>query len=310
VVFAEKLERPSAHCAGSGDLRTLAKRFSPERTAKATGIAPDTVRAIARAFAKAKSAAAYVRVGTCHQEHGTLASWLAWSLAGITGNIDREGGIMWTKPAADIVRIADIAGLAGHGKWKSRVRGLPETGGELPIACLAEEIETPGQGQIRALVTCAGNPVLSAPNGARLEKAIGTLEHMVSIDAYLNETTRHADVILPPCSPLERQHYDLALNAFAVENVAKWVDPPITPPRGSKDDAEIVMELGLRLRIMEKGPLGMMRRALARIGKKLGPETIVDLALRTGPYGIGREGLSVRALRERPHGVRLGPLTP
>src|SRR5690606_15724010 len=153
-----------------------------------------------------------------------------------TGNLDRPGGLMWTTPAADLTRLADAFGLVGHGRFTSRVRGLPETGGELPVAVLAEEIETPGPGQIRALVTSAGNPALSAPNGPRLERALATLEHMVSIDAYLNETTRHAHVILPPCSPLERPHYDLALNAFAVENVAKWVDAPLPKPEGALDD--------------------------------------------------------------------------
>src|SRR5690606_38547387 len=137
---------------------------------------------------------------------------------------DREGGLMWTTPAADVVRIADLAGLSGHGRFTSRVREMAETGGELPIATLADEIETPGEGRVRALLTSAGNPVLSAPNGTRLDRAFATLDFMVSIDAYLNETTRHAHVILPPCSPLQRPHYDLALNAFAVENVAKWVD--------------------------------------------------------------------------------------
>jgi anaerobic selenocysteine-containing dehydrogenase len=316
VVFEEKLTRLGPGLAGVEELRTLARRFTPERVADATGIAPEQLRSLARDFAGAGRAACYVRVGTCHQEHGTLASWLAYALAAITGNLDREGGLMWASPAADVVRIADIAGLHGHGKFTSRVRKLEETGGELPIAVLAEEIETPGPGRIRALITSAGNPVLSAPNGPRVDRALGTLEHMVSIDGYLNETTRHANVILPPCSPLERAHYDLALNAFAVENTAKWVDPPLAKDEGARDDAQIIVDLALRLRLpgeargRERGPLGIVRALLARAARRLDPEAIVDLALRAGPYGLFRGGLSVAALRKKPHGVHLGPLVP
>jgi len=310
VVFEEKLTRRLGPLlAGVNDLRDLARRFSPERVSPATGIAPEELRTLARDFARANRAACYVRVGTCHQEHGTLASWLAYALAAITGNLDREGGLMWTLPAADVVRIADIAGLHGHGRFRSRVRKLEETGGELPVAVLAEEIETPGPGQIRALITSAGNPVLSAPNGSRVDRALGTLEHMVSIDGYLNETTRHANVILPPCSPLERSHYDLALNAFSVENSAKWVDPPLARDTDAKDDAAIITELALRLRL-SGGPLDTVRRLLVRASRRLDPEAIVDLALRIGPYGLLRGGLSVAALRKQPHGVRLGPLVP
>lgn len=313
VVFEEKLTRRlGPHLAGVNELRDLAKRFSPERVSGATGVGPEELRTLARDFAHANRAACYVRVGTCHQEHGTLASWLAYALAAITGNLDREGGLMWTLPAADVVRIADIAGLNGHGKFRSRVRKLEETGGELPVAVLAEEIETPGPGQIRALVTSAGNPVLSAPNGPRIDRALGTLEHMVSIDSYLNETTRHANVILPPCSSLERAHYDLALSAFAVENTAKWVDPPLARDDDAKDDAEIITELALRLRLAKepRGPLDAVRRLLVRASRRLDPEAIVDFALRIGPYGTFRGGLSVASLRKQPHGVRLGPLVP
>ena len=307
VVFEEKLTRLGPLLEGVSELRALARRFTPERISGATGIASEELRTLARDFAGANRAACYVRVGTCHQEHGTLASWLAYALAAITGNLDREGGLMWTLPAADVVRIADLAGLRGHGTFKSRVRELDETGGELPVAVLAEEIETPGRGQIRALITSAGNPVLSAPNGPRVDRALGTLEHMVSIDGYLNETTRHANVILPPCSPLERAHYDLALNAFGVENSAKWVDPPLARDDDAKDDAEIITELALRLRLTG-GPLGAVRRLLMRASRRLDPEAIIDLALRIGPYGLFRGGLSVASLRKRPHGVSLGPL--
>jgi anaerobic selenocysteine-containing dehydrogenase len=307
VIFAEGLGREGrAPLANLPALRDVAARFSPERVAATTGVAPDVVRTLSRDFAKAARAVCYPRVGTCHQEHATLASWLAYALSAVTGNIDRQGGLMWTKPAADLVRIAELFGLAGLGRWKSRVRGLPETGGELPVAALAEEIETDGEGQVKALVTCAGNPVLSAPNGARLERALGKLEHMVSIDSYMNETTRHAHVILPPCGPLQRAHYDLALNAFAVRNTAKWTDPALPLGPDEKDDGMILLELGARLRL----PLGPFGRALSALDNVRAPERVVDAMLRAGPYGIGRGGLSVSMLRKHPHGLDLGPLTP
>ncbi len=309
VVFAEGLgsSEPRLPLAGEATLRSLATRFSPERVAAATGVAPETVRRIARAFASARRAACHVRLGTCHQEHATLVSWLAWSFAAVTGNLDRPGGLMWTTPAANVPGIASLARLGGHGKFTSRVRKLPETNDELPIATLADEIETPGAGRVRALLTSAGNPALSAPNGPRLERALATLDFMVSIDHYLNETTRHAHVILPPCSPLQRPHYDLALNVYAVENTAKWVDPVL--PRGpdDRDDADIVLDLVLRMRIGSARARSALR---AMLRPALDPERIVDLALRAGPYGALRGGLSVDALRRTPHGLRLGPLEP
>lgn len=316
VVFDERLDRPGPHVTGVDDLRSLSRPFTPEAVAGVTGVAPDVLRDLTRSFAKAERAACYVRLGTCHQEHGTLASWLAYALAAVTGNLDREGGLMWTRPAVDVVAIADAFGLAGHGRFKSRVRGFPEAGGELPVAVMAEEIETPGPGRIRALITSAGNPVLSAPNGRRVDRALASLEHMVSVDGYINETTRHAHVILPPCSQLEREHYDLALAAFGVRNFAKWVDPPLRRDRDSKDDGEIFAELGLRLRLGagSRGPRAALRDAIAKVGRKLGARGIVDLGLRIGPYGLrGRgdvRGLSLARLRERPHGIDLGPLVP
>lgn len=311
VIFAEGLANPrrlTPMLAGLGELTSLATRFTPERVAPHTGVDPTVLRALARSFAGARRAAAYARVGTCHQEHGTVASWLAYSLAAVTGNLDHEGGTMWTTPAANIAKIAELAGLSGGDKFTSRVRGLPETGGELPIATLADEIETPGEGRVRALITSAGNPVLSAPNGRHLERALDQLDVMVSIDNYLNETTRHAHVILPPCSSLQRAHYDLALNAFSVENSAKWVDPPLARGPEELDDATIVRELIGRVRFGDGKARSVMMTAL---GGALDPERIVDLALRSGPYGAFRGGLSVAKLRrDHPHGVRLGALTP
>ncbi|MBI2394928.1 MAG: molybdopterin-dependent oxidoreductase [Deltaproteobacteria bacterium] len=308
VLFAEQRARPGLlgrHLAQIDELREAVRDFSPRAVARATGVEASRIVSLARAFAAADRAACYVRVGTCHQRHATLVSWAAWALNAITGNLDREGGSMWSTPAADLVWIADRVGASGYGRFKSRVRGLPELGGELPIACLAEEIETPGAGQIRALITSAGNPVLSAPNGRRVEAALASLEHMVSVDGYLNETTRHAHVILPPVSPLQRGHYDVLLAAFGVRNHAKYV--PAALPKGAHErhDWEILLDLGLRLRLgdgaLSRAPLAALRAGLGR----LGPEGMLDVALRTGPYG-----LSLKKLAETPHGLDLGALKP
>jgi anaerobic selenocysteine-containing dehydrogenase len=233
--------------------------------------------------------------------HGSLAAWLVYALNAISGNIDRPGGMMWSTPAADVSFLADRLGLRGHSAFTSRVRGLREVGGELPIAVLAEEIDTEGEGRVRALITSAGNPVLSAPNGRRLERALPRLDAMVSVDSYLNETTRHAHVILPPVSPLQRSHYDLALNAFAVRNGAKYVAPVLPRDAHERDDGQIFLELGLRLRLP-----GFLRGPLGVLGRRLTPELVLDLLLRAGPH----KKLSLKHLREHPHGVDLGPLQP
>ena len=248
---------------------------------------------------------------------GLLTAWLLAVLNVVTGNLDRVGGMMFTKPAVDFVAIASLSGQTGHyAKSSSRVRGLPEFGGEYPVSTLAEEIETPGQGQIRALVTSAGNPVLSTPNGARLAKALETLDFMVSIDIYVNETTRHAHLILPPVGPLERSHYDAVLHALAVRNTAKYSPPVLPRPDGGKTDWEILWELGMRLGGMRfnvpvvDGAL----KALWRAGYVPDVDHVVDLALRIGPYGDRwnplSKGLSLAKLKRAPHGVDLGPLAP
>ncbi|MFO0659347.1 MAG: molybdopterin-dependent oxidoreductase [Polyangiaceae bacterium] len=290
---------------GVDELRRAASELSPERVETAIGLPASKIRELARAFATSSRAAAYGRVGTCHQEHGTLASWAIYSLAAITGNLDREGGTMWATPAADVAFIADRIGLRGHSSYRSRVRGLREVAGELPVAVLAEEIETPGQGQIRALITSAGNPVLSAPNGRRIEKALASLDHVVCIDGFLNETTRHAHVILPPVSPLQRAHFDLALNAFSVRNGAKYVAPPMARAGDERHDWEIALELGLRIHLGDSAVMARVIDSLASLGERLGPELIVDLALRIGPYKT-----TLEEVKKHPHGRNLGPLVP
>jgi len=223
VLFAEnlvKLGRLRAN--GLDELRRASTQWTPERAAQITGVSAADIRELARALATTKRAVLYGRIGVCTQEFGGLAAWLCYAINALTGHLDEVGGLMFTTPAVDPLPLAAMLGFdGGFDRYRSRVSQKPEFGGELPVTVLAEEIETPGQGQIRALITSAGNPVLSAPGGPRLEKAFAGLDFMVSIDPYINETTRLAHVILPPTSPLERSHYDAALNAFAVRNVAK-----------------------------------------------------------------------------------------
>ena len=282
-------------------LAALVRDLSPERVASRTGVSPETTRRLAAGFARTERAACYGRVGLCTQRHGTLASWLVQALNLVTRHMDDVGGMMVTTPAVDIVSILSRLGLRGtYGRWRSRVRNLPEFGGELPVATLADEIQAPGSGRIRALITIAGNPVLSAPNGRRLDRAFASLEHMVSVDPYLNETTRHAHVVLPPASPLSRGHYDLALYAFAVRNVARYSEPVV--PRGvsERHDWEILAELSGRMFAPR-----LLRPHAVRALRALHPERILDLLLRIGPHR-----LSLEKLRQTPHGVDLGPLEP
>ena len=304
VIFAEgwvRLGRLDGRVKNVEALSTFVRELPPERVARRTGVAPELTRRLARDFAHATRAACYGRVGLCTQRYGTLAAWLAQALNLVTGHLDEVGGMMLTTPAVDAVGILSRLGLRGtYDRWRSRARHLPEFAGDLPIAALADEIEMDGPGRVRALVTVAGNPVLSAPNGRRLDRALGTLEHVVSIDGYLNETTRHAHVVLPPAPPLSRAHYDLALYAFSVRNVAKYSEPVIPRKPSERLDWEIVTELAGRLFVPR--PL----RRLALLGaRRLRPERIVDALLRIGPHR-----LSLATLRRFPHGVDLGALEP
>jgi anaerobic selenocysteine-containing dehydrogenase len=283
-------------------LREAVRDFTPDLAAQRTGIPAETIRALAREFAGAEAAVAYGRVGACTQEFGGLAQWLVIALNAVTGNLDREGGFMFATPAADLIALANRTGDRGHfGVWKSRVRGLPEFGGELPAAALAEEIDTPGDGQIRALITVAGNPVLSTPNGARLNKALAGLEYMVSVDIYRNQTTRHADLILPTSFGFERDHYDLAFYLLSVRNAARYVKPLVSPPPGVRGDFEVMLDLALSLKRHGGGRKGSTLPL--RVARLAGARRILDLMLRFGPYK-----LSLRKLEESPHGLDLGPL--
>jgi anaerobic selenocysteine-containing dehydrogenase len=305
-LFADRLVRLGRlRAVGLDELRTASAAWTVERAAEITGVAADEIRELTRALAKTERAVLYGRVGVCTQEFGGLAAWLCYAINALTGHLDEPGGLMFSTPAVDPLPLAGLIGLdGGFARWKSRVSGKPEFGGELPMSVLAEEIETPGAGQVRPLITSAGNPVLSAPGGPALERALGTLDFMVSIDPYINETTRFAHVILPPTSPLERSHYDAALNAFAVRNVAKYSPPLFERGPDERHDWEIMAGLFARLR------LPVASGAAEWLLGKLGPEAIIDFALRTGPHGLrrGRHGLSLAKLREQPHGVDLGPL--
>ena len=282
-------------------LAAFVRDLPPERVAARTGIAAAAIRALAGAFARAERAACYGRVGLCTQRHGTLAVWLQQALDLVTGRVDEVGGMLVPTPAVDAVGLLARLGWRGtFDRWRSRGRGLPEFSGELPVAALADEIEPRGSRSVRALVTVAGNPVLSAPNGGRLDRALTALEHVVAVDPYLNETTRHAHVLLPPPPPLSRAHYDLALDSFAVRNVAKYVDPVVPRGAGELHDWEILAELGARALAPR-----LLRRPVARAARALRPERLLDLLLRVGPYH-----LTLDRLRAAPHGVDLGPLQP
>ena len=306
VIFDENLARITRPAVGVDELRGVASGFAPEVTAEATGIDPDVVRRLARSLATTERAVLYGRVGLSTQEFGGLCGWLLLALNALTGHLDEIGGAMFTTPAVAILRITAALGARGsYAKRRSRVRGLPEVGGEFPTAVLAEEIDTPGEGQIRALITSAGNPVLSSPNGARLERALPKLDFMVAIDWYVNETTRFADVILPPTAHLERSHYDMLFLSFAVHNSAKYSPAVFDRAPDQRHDWEICVEVLTRtVRVPIVSALA--RRLLLRSG----PEGTLALALATGPHGLLRGGLSLRRLRRSPHGVDLGPLEP
>ncbi|MGN9911487.1 molybdopterin-dependent oxidoreductase [Phytohabitans sp. LJ34] len=303
-VLADGSATPTPGVDGLDEVRAAVAGFTPERAAAVTGVDAAVIRRVAREFAAAAGAAAYGRVGVSIQRFGALSQWAIQLLNLATGNIDRRGGALFTRPAVDLVG-GGIVGPGHYDKWRSRVRGLPEFAGELPVAALAEEILIPGDGQVRALVTVAGNPVLSTPNGAQLDRALSGLDFMVSVDFYVNETTRHADVILPPTTALEHDHYDLIFHTFAVRNTARYSGPVLPKPEGARHDWEIFTELARRYR-RHSGAKRRLRADLRRgVLMRLRPDQLVAIGLRTGPYR-----LRLRTLRRRPSGVDLGPLRP
>lgn len=312
------------HIEGLDELRQALAPFTPERVADITGVDAERIRVLANDVALAERAAVYGRVGACTQEFGGLTAWMLHILNILTGNLDREGGMMFATPPLDMLTLASPG---SYGRQRSRVRGLPAFSGELPVSVLAEEILTPGEGQIRALVTHAGNPVLSTPNGRQMDKALATLDYMVSIDIYINETTRHANIILPPVSPLERSHMEVGLAPLMVRNAAKWSPALFEAPEDGRQDWQILAELTQRLG--GEGAINRLaRKGVQAVMERLGLDTGLDLLLRTGPYGSHaaltdrratpvqkimsvvrpKDGLSLKKLREHPHGIDLGPL--
>lgn len=329
VLFAEGLVRPGRagallQAGGVDAVRDAVADLTPERAAALCGIDADTIRALARDLAAAERAAVYGRVGTCTQRHGTLTSWLVEVVNALTGHLDEPGGSMFPRPAAGQPNTMGPPGTGRgwrFGRWASRVRGLPEALGELPVAALAEEIDTPGEGQVRALFTIGGNPARSTPNSARLEAALDSLDLLVCVDLYRNETTRRAHVVLPAPSPLERAHFDLVLRQFAVRNVASYSPPTLPRPDGHPDEWEILLRLAaIAGGLGADADLAPLDRALAaetlrRTGAEGvdvddavpagGPERLLDLLLRAGPYD-----LTLADVVAAPHGLDLGALEP
>ena len=313
------LGRLSECATGLDEVVEICADFTPEAVAPVTGIDAGTTRRLARDLASATTACVYGRIGTTTAEFGTITSWLVDVLNALTGNLDRPGGAMFARAAAGASntrgtpRVGRALRLHRH---RTRVRGLGETMGELPVACLAEEIDTPGEGQIRALVTVAGNPVLSTPNSARLDAALESLECMVSVDIYLNETTRHADVILPVPSALQKSHYDLALLQLALRNVANYSGPVLPLEPGQPDEWEVLATLALVLQGMGAGDPGVVDDLVigALVDSAISDETsptygrdrdeiLAALEPRTGPGAGARPAAADRSLRR---GVRQG----
>ena len=342
VLFKELLVAPGkldSLLDGKSDLQKLTENWTPEKVSEAVGISPEAIRKLARDIASAPRAAIYGRVGMTTSPHSTLSAWLVYVLNIITGNLDREGGVMFTKPAFDVVALGALGGEAGSfDRYRSRVHGYPEFSGEFPVTTLADEMLTPGHGQVKAFISHAGNPVLSCPDGNKLDSALEGLDFMVSIDLYINETTRHANIILPPTGQLEHGQFDPIFQAVAVRNVVKYTGAPFEKPEGSMHDWEILQGLASRLnRLKAKTVRDRMQIAATdRFMRKLKDTGIIDLGLRLGPYGAGgkvmeslkreglhnlpklawqllrgkHKGLTLQSLKDNPHGIDLGPLQP
>jgi len=347
VLAAEGLADPGPHVAphlnGMSEAIAACEPFTPEAVAAATGLDAEEIRRLARELAAAPSATVYGRIGTTTTEFGTTASWLIDVVNTLTGNLDRAGGAMFTSPVAGSATTRG-AGGSGQGfrigRGSTRVSKHPEVMGEYPAAAMAEEITTPGEGRLRALVTVAGNPVLSTPNSVRLDAALEDLDFMVSVDIYLNETTRHADVILPSPSQLQRGHYDLLLLQFAVRNVANYSEAPLPLHPGQPDEWEILAKLALIAQgqgaeadpalVDDLAIAGLVGRAvvdpsspihgrdpdevLEQLSAERGPARQLDFMLQTGPFGAAfgavPGGASLRQLQEHPHGIDFGALEP
>lgn len=328
---------------GVEGVRDACRPFTPEAVAARTGLAPDDIRRIAREIAAAERAAVYGRIGTCNQEFGTLASWLVDVVNVLTGNLDRPGGAMFAKPIAwsltSLTPPEFAEGYSFH-RWRSRVRGAPEVLGQVPVSCMAEEIATPGPGRIRALLTIAGNPVLSAPGGDRLDAALPELDCMISLDNWLNETSRHAHVILPGQSVLEQPHYDEMFWSWAVRSAGKYSPAIFEPPPQQPLEWEVLLTLAALVNGAKPADVdvdaldqlffaGLVAGITQLPGSRIegrdpaeivaatpgrGPARLLDFQIRTGPWGEGYggdpDGLTLEKLAALPDGIDLGPMVP
>ena len=288
------------------DIEDLVKPYSPALVAEITGIESQIIETLVDTFCQSKSACCYPRFGASTQKFGTLTQWLGNVLNIVTGNFDREGGVMFAKPALDI-----LAPARKHKNRKvfffffSRIKGSPSFAGELPVSVLADEILTEGEGQIKMLITNSGNPVISTPNGNKMDKALASLDFMVSVDFYINESSRHANIILPPTSALERSHYNMAFHTLAVQNTAKYTEPLFYPEKNQRSDMQIFVELWSRLQ-----PTGLKNKFKTWMTKryiyKKGEAGIIDDGLKKGPYS----DLDLAKVIVSKHGIDLGALKP
>ncbi|PPJ13834.1 oxidoreductase [Nocardia nova] len=313
VLIDEKLcdERAvRARCTGWDELRETAAQCTPELAAPHAGVDAETIRGFARDHAAARSAVLYARIGVCQQVTGTLTHWLVNTINAVTGNLDRAGGQMFATAPVDAARYAKYLPM-GHGAWTDRSGRYKSFRSELPVAALADEILTEGRGQIRAMVTYAGNPVLSTPQRGRLDAALESLDFFVAVDMYVTETTRHADIILPPVSQLEREDVNLLFPVFSVRNNLRYDAKVFEPPADGLEDWQIMARL-----VTEVVPLPARRltaKALNAVFERLSPLRLAALGIAAGPYGVlrrGRAGLTITKLRASAGGVDLGPLRP
>jgi anaerobic selenocysteine-containing dehydrogenase len=315
VIFAEDLQDRRAiaeQSTGVDVLERLTQSHPPEQTESQTGVDAETVRQLARDLASAPRAAVYGRTGSCLGRRGTLVSFLLDAINVVTGNLDRAGGAIFGTGPIQIEDTLHRIGADSYDTFRSRIGGLPEVLGTLPASLMAEEITTPGAGQMRALFVSAGNPVLSVPNGAQLEEALSELELMVAIDLYVTETSRHADYVLPGTTFLEREDFPLAFLTFGLTPFVQWTEP-VVPPRGeARQEWEIIEAISRRIGTTPASLWAL--RELGRLGLRMSPRRLIDLGLRVGPkgdwFGLRRGGLSLAKLRRRPHGVLLAERQP
>jgi len=334
TLFDEGLVNPGPHVDGVDTMRRVAADWPPSRVSAVTGIDEDRIRTLARELAGTEKSVVYGRIGLCNQEFGSLASWLVDVINILTGHFDTPGGAMFPRPAAWSITSQPLPGLEGgvpeFGRWRTRVRGAKEVLGQAPVSCMAEEIATPGDGQLKALITIAGNPVLSTPGGDKLDEVLPMLDAMISVDLWLNETTRHADVILPGLSPLEQPHHDDLILLFAIRSIANY-SAPVFDPGDRPHEWEILIRLtglctgtpaeDVDVAAIDDGffdylafTRGVDGAEIRKLYDRGGPERMLDLTLRTGPFGDGYGenpgGLTLDMLKANPNGIDFGPMVP